>query len=259
MTFRDDHSFIYAPPAPALFSEALPAHDKEWGEPPSSDEVFSAADLEEFVDTDLSYLRFLRSSKHDPEIRTPSQYDPYAEVHLSGMESVTRTPLALFDGVPRKIEGEVSLGLGAIPGFPSELPSMNSDADIYGETHTKPAQGPRLERNHSPSSSFDADLYGSAPCNLSPPRGSDHSNSSQSDDHSDRQLIRKFNTSTLLNVIPEARLHSITFVWWFKADHPTASFLPCALSGSLCRSPIAHPALQQKCSRSCLPKYRREC
>lgn len=211
----------------------------------SPDEVFSTLDLDEFAGTDFDHLRFFVPSHHQPVVHTSSQYDPYAEVHPAGMYSMSH--------VPHRAEGGESLGPSMIPGFAPEIPSMNSDAEIYGETHPKAAPGPRFERDHPPSGSFDTDLYGSAPHNSSPPQGSDHSNSSQSSDHHDRQLIRKFDTFTLLNAIPEVRLHSMMRL---EAHNPAAPFLSCTLCGSLCRSPIAHSTLQQKRSHSCLPKYR---
>lgn len=240
MTFRDDRSFTYAPPVPVLSSETFLTHEKEWGESPSSDETFSTTDLDEFVGTDFSNLRFFVPSNHQPETHTASQYDPYAEIHLSGTDYMSRTPFALFNATPHRVEGDQPLGLSVIPGFASEIPSMNSDAEIYGEINPEPASGPRFERDHTPGSSFDADLYGSVYPNLSPPRGSNHLDSSQGSDYYDRQPIRRFDTLTLLHAIPDVRLFSTAFVEWVGADNPAASFLSCALCGSLYRSPFTH-------------------
>ena len=169
-------------------------------------------DLEEFVGTDFSYLRFFIPSNHQPEAPTASQYDPYAEFYPSGIDPVSHSPLTLFDAAAHQSEGGKSLGFSLIPGFVPEIPSMNSDAELYGETKPKLTPGPRSERDRPSGSSFDADLYGSPPHNLSPPRGSDRSNSSQDDNRRGRQLIRKFDTLTLLYAIPEVCLHSTIFV-----------------------------------------------
>lgn len=213
MILRDDHSFVYTHPAPVLLSEASWGHEKEWGEQPSPDEVFSTADLDEFVGTDFSSLRFFVPPNYQPETHTASQYDPYAEVSFSGMDFISHAPLASFDvSLPGAKGGESpNLDTSTIPGFTSEIPSMNSDAEIYGTTHPKSAPGPRFEQDHPPGSSFDVDIYGSAPHNLSPPRGSERSNSPQDNDDCDLQVFRKFDTSTLLYAIPEVGLHSMVF------------------------------------------------
>lgn len=256
--FRDDHSFTYTPQAPILLSETSPACEKEWGEPPSSDEIFPMADLDEFVGTDFSYLRFFVPSNHQREAHPASQYDPYAEVQLPEVDSMPPVPLASLDPASRDAESGASLGPRIVPGFAPELPPVNSDAGLYGEPQPKPAPGSRFGRDYPPGSSSDADLYGSAPQNLSPPRGSDGFKSSQADDHHDHQLIRKFDTSTLLYVLPEVQSHSTIFEQWFETDGFVAPFLSCALRRSLRRSPVAHPTLQQKYSHSYLSKYRHQ-
>ena len=241
MTFRVDHSFIYTPSAPVLPSETF-LTSKVWGEPPSSDEIFSTSDLEEFAGTDFSYLRFFVPSIHQSDVHMASPYDPYAEVHLSGMQSMPHVPLTSFDPVPHAIDGGSSHYPSVIPGFAPETPSMEMDIDVDhdGGSHLKHTPDPPFERDHPSGSPSEDDLYGSAPHNLSPPRGSNHPKSSQGSDQYDRQLTRKFDTSTLLHVIPEVRSCSFNFAQRPEADNPTASFLPCAFYGSLRCSPIAH-------------------
>ena len=253
---RDDRSFTYAPPIPALSSDASPIREKEWGEPPSPDEIFSTINLDEFVGTDFSHLHFFVPSNRHLEVHAASQYDPYAEIHLSEMQSMPHTPFALLDSVPREVKDVAPLVPSVIPGFVAEMSSMNSDAELYGEPHPKPAAGPRFERAHPSTSSSDADLYGSAPRNVSPPRGSDRSKSSQVDLHHNREQIRKFDTSTLLHAIPEVRSHSTIYMQWLKADNSAASFPSCALCGSFYRSQIAHSTFQQGHSYSNLPEHR---
>ena len=209
---RDDRSFIYAPPIPVPPSDASPIREKEWGKPPSPDEIFSTINLDEFIGTDFSYLHFFAPSNRHPEVHAASQYDPYAEIHLSEMQSMRHAPSALLDFVSREAEDVAPLGPSVIPGFAPEMSSMNSDAELYGESYPKPATGHQFERDHPSTSSSDADLYGSAPRNLSPPRGSDRSKSSQVDVHDNQEQIRKFDTSTLLHAIPEVRSHSTIYV-----------------------------------------------
>ena len=209
---RDDHTFNYTPPAPVLLSDASLACEREWGEPPSPGEIFSTTNLDEFVGTDFSGLRFFVPPNHHPEAHAAPEYDPYAEVHLSGIQSIPHVPFPLIDSVPCGTQGGASPGPSVIPGFAPETFSMNSGAEIYGEHHPNPPAGPRFERDHPPGSSSDADLYDSAPHNLSQPRTSNHFEPSQTDVHRDRQLIRKFDTSTLLYIIPEVCSHSPIYV-----------------------------------------------
>ena len=259
MIFRDDRSFIYALPDPVLPSDASPIREKEWGEPPSSDEVFSTMDLDEFVGTDFSCLRFFVPPDRHLEVNAASQYDPYADVHLSGMQSIPRVPFNFLDSVPREAGGTTSLGPSVIPGFAPEVSSTtNSDAELYGEHHPRPTTGPRFEQDHSSGSSSNADFYGSMPHNASLPRGSDRPKSSHVDAHYTREQIRKFDTSTLLHVIPEVCLHSTIYVQWLqtKINDSLASFPSCKFCECFCRSPLAHSTFQQKYSRSDLPEYR---
>jgi len=253
---RDDRSFFYAPPVPVLMSDALLTHEKEWGEPPSPDEIFSVMDLDEFVVTDFSYLHFLVPSNRYPESHAVSQYDPYAGTYSSGVQHMSHVPFAFHGSDPRGAQGATSPDPSMIPGFALEVSSMNYDAKTYEEAHRKPTTDPRPERDHLSGSSSDADLYGSAPHNLSPPRGLDHSKSSQAEDHRDRQPIRKYDTSTLMYVIPEVRVCSMVYVQWPKADYFVASFPSRAFCRSFCRSSIAHSTFQQKHSYSNLPMYR---
>jgi hypothetical protein len=239
---RVDKSFIYASPVPVLLLDASPTCEKEWGEPPSPHEIFSTTDLDEFISTDFSCLRFFVPPSRRPGDHTASQYDPYAEVHLSGVQSTSHVPFALLGPVPRGAEGGESLGPIVIPGFASEVSSMNSDAELYGEPHPKPVTDPRFERDHPSGSSSDADLYGSTPHNLSLPRGSDQFKSSQADVH--HQLIRKFDTSTLLYVIPEVRSHSTIYMRWLEADNSVASFPSRTFCGSFCCPPNAYSTFQ---------------
>ena len=206
MICRDDRSFTYAPLAPVLPPDASPSPEKEWGDPPSPAEIFSTTDLDEFVGTDFSFLRSFVPSNRRPDVHAASQYDPYAEVHLSGVRSVPHVPFALLGSVSRGAEGAASFG---VPGFAPEVPFANSDAELYGEPHPKPAVA-RLERDHVPGSSSDADLYGSLPHAPSPPRGSGNFRS-QVDVHHDRQLTRRLDTSTLLYVIPEVSSYSTVY------------------------------------------------
>ena len=211
---RDDRSFIYAPPAPFLLSDTSPISEKEWGEPPSPDEVFSTADLDEFVGTDFSCLRIsvLAILDRRPGVQTASQYDPYAEVHLSGVQSMPHILPALLGSVPLGADGAASVGHNVIPGFAPGMSPTSPGAELYGEPHPKLATAPQFEQDHPTSSSSDADLYGSPLHNLSPPRGSDHFKSPQLDTHHDRESVRKFDASILLYVIPEVHPHSITYV-----------------------------------------------
>jgi len=254
--YRDDRSYIYAPPVPVLPSDASPNREKEWGEPPSPDEIFSTTNLDEFVGTDFSSLHFFVPSNHHPEVHAASQYDPYAEVHLFEMQSMPHASFAFLGSVPCEVEDLALPGPSVIPGFAPEVSSMNSDAELYGEPHQKPATSPLFERDHPSSNSSDVDLYGSAPRNLSPPRGSDRSKSSQVDIHHNQEQIRKFDTSTLLHAIPEVRSHSMIYLQWLEADNCVAPFPSCAFCGSFYRSQIAHSAFQQKHSYSNLPKHR---
>lgn len=240
---RDDRSFIYAPPVPVLSSEASLVREKEWGVPPSSDEIFSTADLDEFVGTDFSCLHFPTRFDRYPEAHAASQYDPYAEAHISGVQSIPHVPFALLGSVAHGPEYAGSLGPSVIPGLAVGTPWMGSDAELYEESHPKLATGLRFERDH-PRGNSDADLYGSAPQNLSPPRGSGGSKSPQVDVHHKREQIRKFDTSTLLHAIPEVRSHPAICVQWAEAGGFIASFLPCAVCGSFYCSPIAHSAFQ---------------
>ena len=253
---RDDRSFIYAPPVPVLPSDASPIREKEWGEPPSLDEIFSTINLDEFAGTDFSYLHSFVPSNRHPEVCAASRYDPYAEIHLSEVQSMPHNPFALLDSVPREVEDVALLGPSVIPGFAPEMSSINSDAELYGEPRPKLSAGPRFERDYPSISSSDADLYGSAPRNLSPPRGSDHSKSSQVDIYHNREQIRKFDTSALLHAIPEVRSHSAIYMQWPEADNSAASFPSCPLCGSFHCSQIAHSTFQQKYSYSSLPKHR---
>ena len=115
--------------------------------------------------------------------------------------------VALLGSIPRAVEGAASLGPSVIPGFAPETSSINYKVGLYEGPHPKPTIGPLFQQDHPLGGSSDADLYGSPPHNLSPPRGSDHSKSSQVDVDHDQQPIRKFDTSTLLYVIPEVRRH----------------------------------------------------
>ena len=209
---RDDRSFIYTPPAPVLLSGASLICEKEWGEPPSPDEVFSAADLDEFIGTDFSCLRISVLPNCFPGFQSASQYDPYAEVQVSRVQPMPHILPALLGFVTPGAEGAVSVGPSVIPGFAPGMSLMSPGAEIHGEHHPKPATGSRFERDHLTSSSSDADLYGSPPHNLSPPRGSDHLKSPLVNTHHDLQSIRKFDTSILLYVIPEVRPHSTIYV-----------------------------------------------
>lgn len=210
---RDDRSFIYAPPVPVLPPDASPTREKEWGEPPSPDEIFSITNLDEFVGTDFSCLHLFVPSIRHPEVRMASQYDPYAEIHLSEMQSMPHAAFNFLDSVPREAGDVASLGPSVIPGFAPGMSSMNSDVELYGEPYPEPATGPRFERDHPSVSSFDGDLYDSVPRNLSPPRGSDRSKSSQVDIYHNQEQMRKFDTSTLLHAIPEVRsLHDLRAV-----------------------------------------------
>jgi len=186
--------------------------EKEWGEPPSPDEVFSTADLDEFIGTDFSCLRISVLPNHFAGVQAASQYDPYAEVHLSGAQTMPLNLPALPGSVSLGAKGEVSVGPSVIPSFVPRMPLMSPSAETYGEPYPKPATGSRFERDHLRSSSSDADLYGSPPHNLSPPRGSDHLKSPRVNAHHDLQSIRKFDTSILLHVIPEVRPHSTIYV-----------------------------------------------
>lgn len=205
VTCRDDHSFGYAQAAPVLLSDVSPIGEKEWGEPPSPDEIFSTTDLEEFVSTDFPHPHPFISSTH-PRVDEASPYDPYAEVHLSEMQPMPHTSSPSLDSAPPKIAAP--LDPSTIPGFAPETPSMNSDAEPYGDYHPKLATAPRFERSYPSGSFSDADLYGSAPRNLSPSQGSDHLKSPQADTHRNREQIRIFDTSILLHAIPEVRSHS---------------------------------------------------
>ena len=202
VTCRDTHSFAYAQPAPVLLSDVSPVREKEWGEPPLPDEIFSTADLDEFANTDFSCLRSFVPSHH-PKVDEASQYDPYAEVHLSEMQSMPHISFPLLDSVPHEIV--TPLGSSMIPGFAPEVSSMNFDAEPYGGHRPKPATAPRFEQDHPSGSFSDVDLYGFAPRNLSLSQGSDHFKSSQADIHRNREQIRIFDTSTLLHAIPEVR------------------------------------------------------
>lgn len=155
-----------------------------------------------------------------------------------------RVPFVLLGSFPPGVESVAPLGPSVIPGFAPEMPVINSDAELYGEPCPRPAMSPRLGRDHLPGSSSDADLYGTSPRNLSPPRGSEHSKSSQVDENYDRQLIRRFDTSTLLYVIPEVRSHSTIYAQRLEADDTVASFPSCAFCGPFCRSPIAYSTFQ---------------
>lgn len=228
---RDAYSFVYAQPAPVLSSNVSPIGEKEWGEPPLPDEIFSTTDLEEFVSTDFSYLHSSLPSAHHPRADEASPYDPYAEVHLSEMQSMPHISFPLLDSVPHKIMAPPDPD--AIPGFAPETSSTNSDAELYGSHHPKLATAPRFERDHPSSSFSDADLYGFAPPNLSPPQGSDHLKSSQADTHRNRDQIRVFDTSVLLHAIPEVRSHSTI---QFEAYSPVASFSSCPFCGPFHRS-----------------------
>ena len=118
-------------------------------------------------------------------------------------------PLTFSDVAPCGAEGVVSPDLSTIPGFTLGASTVNCDAELNEKIHPEPTSGPRFERDH-PSSTSDADIYGSSPHNLSPPGNSGHSNSSQADDYRDRRLIRRFDTSTLLYLVPEVRLQFTT-------------------------------------------------
>lgn len=203
VTSRDTHSFIYAQPAPILLSDVSPVREKEWGEPPSPDEIFSTTDLDEFVGTDFSCLHSFVPSAQHLEVDGVSQYDPYAEVHLSEMQSMPHISFPLLDSVPREIV--IPLGSSMIPGFAPEVSSTNPDAEPHGSHHPKPATAPRFEQDHPSGSFSDVDLYGFAPRNLSPSQGSDHFKPPQVDVHRNREQIRIFDTSTLLHAIPEVR------------------------------------------------------
>ena len=206
---RDDRSFIYTPSAPVLLSGTPLISEKEWGEPPSLDEVFSTADLDEFINTDFSCLRISVLPNRFPGVQAASQYDPYAEVHLSGGQSM---PPVLLGSVPLGAEGTVSVDPSMIPGFAPGMSLTSPGAEVYEGSHPKPTTGSRFEQDYLTSGSSDADLYGSPPHNLSPSRGSDHPKSPQVNAHHDLQSIRKFDTSILLYVIPEVRPHSTIYV-----------------------------------------------
>ena len=182
-------------------------------------------DLDEFIGTDFSCLRISVLQNHFPGVQTVSQYDPYAEVHLSGVQTTLYIPPTLPVSVPLSADGAVSVGPSVIPGFAPGMSLMSSGAEMYGEPHPKPATGSRFERDHLTSSSSDADLYGSPSHDLSPPRGSDHLKSPQVNAHREPESIRKFDTSTLLHVIPEVRPQ-----------------LPCSDSGLTTVKPHFHPA-----------------
>jgi len=234
---RDDRSFIYAPPAPVLLSGTSLIIEKEWGEPPSPDEIFSIADLDEFVGTDFSCLRISVLPNRFPGVHAASQYDPYAEVHLSGVQPMPRIPPALLGHVPLE---ELSVGPSVIPGFAPGISPTSPGAGIYGEPHPNPPTSSRFERDHLTSSSSDADLYGSPPHNLSPHRGSDHLESPQVTAHHDLQSIRKFDTSILLYVIPEVRPRFTIYVHQLRPDDRLASFSSRTFCRPFRRSPIAH-------------------
>lgn len=245
MIYKRNRSFDYAPLVPVPPPDISPVAEKEWGEPPSPDEIFSTTDLGEFAGTDFSYLHFAPLNPH-PGVRAASQYDPYAEVHLSGVQSMPHAQPALSGSVPSRVTGTVSPGSSVIPGFAPEIPSTGPDAGLYGELefHPKPAADLRFERDHPTSSSSDADIYGSPPHNLSPPRSSDRFKSSQADAHHDHQLVRRFDTSALLYVIPEVCPYLSIVVRWVEVDDSVASLPSCSFCRPFHRSSVAHPTFQ---------------